>query len=107
MRSLRSMCGGSLKDRCRNSDVRERCGMKEDVVTRVGKGASRTVRRVPGPPRDSLVVVTSDGFVCEPIAPSGYLLLYAPVVSSAEPEHGDKFAKRIRVRIPLFRFYIP
>ncbi|GBP13100.1 hypothetical protein EVAR_93069_1 [Eumeta japonica] len=35
MRSLRSMCGVSHKDRCRNSDVRERCGLKEDVVTRV------------------------------------------------------------------------
>ncbi|GBP81485.1 hypothetical protein EVAR_86166_1 [Eumeta japonica] len=35
MRSLRSMCGVSWKDRCRNSDVRERCDLKEDVVTRV------------------------------------------------------------------------
>ncbi|GBP61971.1 hypothetical protein EVAR_40979_1 [Eumeta japonica] len=35
MRSLRSMYGVSRKDRCRNSDVRERCGLKEDVVTRV------------------------------------------------------------------------
>ncbi|GBP08534.1 hypothetical protein EVAR_77208_1 [Eumeta japonica] len=34
--SLRSMCGGvSRKDRCRNSYVRERCGLKEDVVTKV------------------------------------------------------------------------
>ncbi|GBP35897.1 hypothetical protein EVAR_23146_1 [Eumeta japonica] len=29
------MCGVSSKDRCRNSDVRERGGLKEDVVTRV------------------------------------------------------------------------
>ncbi|GBP43284.1 hypothetical protein EVAR_31168_1 [Eumeta japonica] len=35
MRSLCSMCGVSRKDRCRNSDVRERCSLKEDVVTRV------------------------------------------------------------------------
>ncbi|GBP62670.1 hypothetical protein EVAR_51916_1 [Eumeta japonica] len=35
MRSLRGMCGVSREDRCRNSDVRERCGLKEDVVTRV------------------------------------------------------------------------
>ncbi|GBP43973.1 hypothetical protein EVAR_27141_1 [Eumeta japonica] len=28
------MCGVSRKDRCRNSDVRARCGLKEDVVTR-------------------------------------------------------------------------
>ncbi|GBP22855.1 hypothetical protein EVAR_17209_1 [Eumeta japonica] len=30
---LHSMCGVSQKDRCRNSDVRGRCGLKEDVVT--------------------------------------------------------------------------
>ncbi|GBP06245.1 hypothetical protein EVAR_3592_1 [Eumeta japonica] len=41
MRSLRSMCGVSRKDRCRNSDVRERCGLKDDVVTRVGRGVLR------------------------------------------------------------------
>ncbi|GBP70680.1 hypothetical protein EVAR_88855_1 [Eumeta japonica] len=41
MRSLRSMCGVSRKDRCRNSDVRERCGLKEDVVTRVERGMLR------------------------------------------------------------------
>ncbi|GBP38407.1 hypothetical protein EVAR_28204_1 [Eumeta japonica] len=33
--SLFNMCGVSLKDRYRNSDVRERCGWKEHVVTRV------------------------------------------------------------------------
>ncbi|GBP03576.1 hypothetical protein EVAR_101885_1 [Eumeta japonica] len=32
------VCGLSRKDRCRNSDVRERCGLKEDVVTRVERG---------------------------------------------------------------------
>ncbi|GBP28602.1 hypothetical protein EVAR_85801_1 [Eumeta japonica] len=41
IRSLRSMCGASWKDRCRNSYVRERCGLKEDVVTRVGRGMLR------------------------------------------------------------------
>ncbi|GBP75715.1 hypothetical protein EVAR_58808_1 [Eumeta japonica] len=35
MQSLRRMCGVSRKDRCRNSDVRERCCLKEGVVTRV------------------------------------------------------------------------
>ncbi|GBP70363.1 hypothetical protein EVAR_51686_1 [Eumeta japonica] len=35
MWSLRSMCAVFQKDRCRDSDVRERCGLKEDVVTRV------------------------------------------------------------------------
>ncbi|GBP38275.1 hypothetical protein EVAR_29219_1 [Eumeta japonica] len=35
MRSLRSICGVSRKDRRKNSDLRERCGLKEDVVTRV------------------------------------------------------------------------
>ncbi|GBP46579.1 hypothetical protein EVAR_21735_1 [Eumeta japonica] len=41
IRSLSSMCGVSRKDRCRNSDVRERCGLKEDVVTRVERGMLR------------------------------------------------------------------
>ncbi|GBP70539.1 hypothetical protein EVAR_47922_1 [Eumeta japonica] len=39
IRSLRSMCGVSRKDRCRKSDVRERCGLQEDVVTRVERGS--------------------------------------------------------------------
>ncbi|GBP56564.1 hypothetical protein EVAR_80325_1 [Eumeta japonica] len=34
MRSLRSVCGVPRKDRCRNSDVRDRCGLKVDAVTR-------------------------------------------------------------------------
>ncbi|GBP81225.1 hypothetical protein EVAR_55721_1 [Eumeta japonica] len=38
MRSLRSMCKVSRRDRCRNSYVRERCGPKEDVVIRVERG---------------------------------------------------------------------
>ncbi|GBP03658.1 hypothetical protein EVAR_2411_1 [Eumeta japonica] len=33
MRSLRSICGVSQKDRCRNSYVRKRCGLKEDAGT--------------------------------------------------------------------------
>ncbi|GBP50011.1 hypothetical protein EVAR_46633_1 [Eumeta japonica] len=37
MRFLLNMCGVSLKDRCRNSTVRERCGLK-DVATRVETG---------------------------------------------------------------------
>ncbi|GBP60608.1 hypothetical protein EVAR_50972_1 [Eumeta japonica] len=37
MRSQSSKCGVSLTDRCRNSDVRERCGLKEDVETREEK----------------------------------------------------------------------
>ncbi|GBP77930.1 hypothetical protein EVAR_26540_1 [Eumeta japonica] len=49
MQSLRSVCGVSQKNRCRNSDVRERCVLKEDEVTRVerdgelGDGRSSTV----------------------------------------------------------------
>ncbi|GBP70923.1 hypothetical protein EVAR_97770_1 [Eumeta japonica] len=34
MRSLRNICGVSRKDTRRNSDVRERCGLKEDLVTK-------------------------------------------------------------------------
>ncbi|GBP38186.1 hypothetical protein EVAR_18065_1 [Eumeta japonica] len=41
MRSLSGMCGVSRKDRCRNSDVRERCGLKDDVETRVERGMLR------------------------------------------------------------------
>ncbi|GBP76987.1 Glutathione S-transferase [Eumeta japonica] len=41
-RSLRSMCGMSRKDRCRNSDVRQRCALKEDVTRR---GASTSPER--------------------------------------------------------------
>ncbi|GBP51222.1 hypothetical protein EVAR_85434_1 [Eumeta japonica] len=48
MRSLRSMCGVSQKNRCRNSDIRERCGLKEDVVTRAEKVIRR---RMAGGPR--------------------------------------------------------
>ncbi|GBP15561.1 hypothetical protein EVAR_100370_1 [Eumeta japonica] len=32
-----SVCEMSLKDRCSNSDVRERCGTKEDVVAKIEK----------------------------------------------------------------------
>ncbi|GBP12572.1 hypothetical protein EVAR_10237_1 [Eumeta japonica] len=35
---MRNMCAVSPKDRYRNSDVKERCGLEEDVVTRVEKG---------------------------------------------------------------------
>ncbi|GBP25796.1 hypothetical protein EVAR_94815_1 [Eumeta japonica] len=41
MRSLRIMCGVPRKDSCKNSDVRERCGLKEDVMTRVEGGMLR------------------------------------------------------------------
>ncbi|GBP12051.1 hypothetical protein EVAR_5886_1 [Eumeta japonica] len=37
MRSPRDICGVFLKDRCKNSDVREQCRLKEDVGTRVEK----------------------------------------------------------------------
>ncbi|GBP34821.1 hypothetical protein EVAR_21887_1 [Eumeta japonica] len=32
------MCGLSLKEKYRNSDIRERCSLKEDVVTKVERG---------------------------------------------------------------------
>ncbi|GBP66746.1 hypothetical protein EVAR_28613_1 [Eumeta japonica] len=38
MQSLHSMCGVSLKDRCRNSDLKDRCRLRKDVVTRVERG---------------------------------------------------------------------
>ncbi|GBP34950.1 WD repeat-containing protein 13 [Eumeta japonica] len=46
MRSLCIMCGVSRKDRCRNSDVRERCGLKEDVMTRGERGMLRRLSRL-------------------------------------------------------------
>ncbi|GBP58341.1 hypothetical protein EVAR_40907_1 [Eumeta japonica] len=41
IRSLRSMCGVSWEDICRNTNVKERCGSKENVVTRVERGMLR------------------------------------------------------------------
>ncbi|GBP20885.1 hypothetical protein EVAR_80704_1 [Eumeta japonica] len=41
LRFLRSMCGVSLKDKCRNSDVKLRCYLKKDVVTRIKRGMLR------------------------------------------------------------------
>ncbi|CAH0597853.1 unnamed protein product [Chrysodeixis includens] len=38
MRALRSMLGLKLSDRIRNDAIRERCGVKEDIVTRIEKG---------------------------------------------------------------------
>ncbi|GBP01073.1 hypothetical protein EVAR_2334_1 [Eumeta japonica] len=35
------VCVKCLKDKCRNSDVRERCGLKKDVVTRIKNGELR------------------------------------------------------------------
>ena len=35
MRSLRSTCGVTLNDTLRNEVIRERCGIKEDVVTKI------------------------------------------------------------------------
>ncbi|GBP28992.1 hypothetical protein EVAR_83892_1 [Eumeta japonica] len=40
MQLLPSMCGVSRKDRCRNSDVRERCGLRKDVVSRVERDSN-------------------------------------------------------------------
>ncbi|GBP05369.1 hypothetical protein EVAR_76790_1 [Eumeta japonica] len=43
MRSLRIVCGVSHKNKCRRSDVRQRCGLK-DVVTRVEKDTLWSLR---------------------------------------------------------------
>ncbi|CAK1580205.1 unnamed protein product [Parnassius mnemosyne] len=37
MRAFRSMIGVKLSDRIRNSEIRKRCGLKEDVVTKIEK----------------------------------------------------------------------
>ncbi|GBP11473.1 hypothetical protein EVAR_92965_1 [Eumeta japonica] len=39
--ALSSVCGVSRKDRCRNCDVRERRGVKEEVVTGAERGVLR------------------------------------------------------------------
>ncbi|GBP44325.1 hypothetical protein EVAR_31218_1 [Eumeta japonica] len=39
--SLRNICGLFRKDICRNSDIRERCGLKKDVAIRVERGILR------------------------------------------------------------------
>jgi hypothetical protein len=41
MRALRSMIGVKLTDRVRNEVIREECGMKEDVVTKIEKNMFR------------------------------------------------------------------
>ncbi|KAG7296450.1 hypothetical protein JYU34_020192 [Plutella xylostella] len=41
MRSLSSMCGLKLNDRIRNSVIRDRVGVKEDVVTKIEMGMLR------------------------------------------------------------------
>ncbi|GBP61038.1 hypothetical protein EVAR_51170_1 [Eumeta japonica] len=46
MRSLRSMCGVSRKDRFRNSDVGDGCSLKEDVVTRVERGIEQLILKI-------------------------------------------------------------
>ncbi|GBP41093.1 General transcription factor 3C polypeptide 2 [Eumeta japonica] len=47
MQSSRNMCGLSLKDRCKNSDVKEQCGLKEDLLTRVEKNVCSAVEIAP------------------------------------------------------------
>ena len=41
MRALRSMLEVKLSDRIRNSEIRKRCGLKEDVVTKIEKSMLR------------------------------------------------------------------
>jgi hypothetical protein len=41
MRALRSMCGVRLRDRIRNSVIRKKCGVNEDVVTKIEMGMLR------------------------------------------------------------------
>ncbi|GBP51533.1 hypothetical protein EVAR_34419_1 [Eumeta japonica] len=36
------MCGVSRKDKCKNSDVTERCSLKQDVLTRIERDISRS-----------------------------------------------------------------
>ncbi|GBP65268.1 hypothetical protein EVAR_37116_1 [Eumeta japonica] len=61
MRCLRSKYGVSRRDRGRNNDVRERCGLKEGIVIRVEKAgliatnsAHRGAQRLPGPSASAL-----------------------------------------------------
>ncbi|GBP72247.1 hypothetical protein EVAR_58013_1 [Eumeta japonica] len=48
MRLLHSTCAVYRKDRWRNSDVGERCALKEDVVTRVERGMLRRFGHLEG-----------------------------------------------------------
>ena len=43
MRSLRCMCGVTLNYRLRNEAIRECCGLKEDVVTKIEKSMLRWI----------------------------------------------------------------
>ncbi|GBP36860.1 hypothetical protein EVAR_96107_1 [Eumeta japonica] len=53
MQLLRSLCGVTRKDRCRNSDVRERCDLKEDVVTRAERNTETGERESASDPAPS------------------------------------------------------
>ncbi|GBP93220.1 SID1 transmembrane family member 1 [Eumeta japonica] len=57
------MCGVSPKDRCRNSDIREWCGLKENVVTRVEKGMFTSLAIWEGYLYDVIYNVTVDANV--------------------------------------------
>ena len=35
MRALRSMCGVKLTDRVRNNVIRDKCGLKDDIMTKI------------------------------------------------------------------------
>ena len=41
MRFLRSMCSVTLNDRLKNEVIRERCGVREDVLTKIEKSTLR------------------------------------------------------------------
>jgi hypothetical protein len=41
MQALRSMIGVKLSDRVRNDVIREECGVKEDIVTKIEKNILR------------------------------------------------------------------
>ncbi|GBP66005.1 hypothetical protein EVAR_47505_1 [Eumeta japonica] len=61
-RSLHNTCGVPLKDKCRNSDIEEQCGLKEGIVTRVEK-----VFYHPQAPQAALTTATSctNGLMCQ------------------------------------------
>ncbi|GBP36261.1 hypothetical protein EVAR_85509_1 [Eumeta japonica] len=73
MRSLSSMCRVSWKDRCRNSNVRERCGLKEDVVTGVERGMLRWFARLERVNKSSLTKQIYRANVCDKKAGEGRL----------------------------------
>src|SRR5215469_8771565 len=65
MKSLRSMCGVSIRDRVRNVRIRKRCGWERDLLSRFEENVLKWYRHVMRRGEDSLVGRVAVGSVEE------------------------------------------